>query len=207
MPSLNDMSVDAVYEHFKSSDWKKYDEEKHCKLLIRIMMDPDRGTHSAYCVQAMIAETTFFAWVRTHPLFANLYYFCKMVAREVWELEGRRIKDKEYQLGTVNYEFEHWKLIGWSRFGVSKNARIKVNVDPKGTPAEHYASILKQACEGDFTASEFKQLMEAVNVGLNVHQVFELQKQINELKSDLTIVNANSNVQNPFSDKGTQKKD
>jgi hypothetical protein len=44
--------------------------------------------------------------------------------------------------------------------------------------------------------------MEAVNVGLNVHQVFELQKQIDELKSDLSVVRENTGVQNPFTNKG-----
>ena len=125
-----------------------------------------------------------------------------MVAFALWEEQGQILKNREYPMGVVTYDFEHWKMIGWTRFGISKNSRIKLELDSKGTPAEHYASILKQASEGDFTASEFKQLMEAVNVGLNVHQVFELQKQIDELKSDLTIMTANSNVQNPNTNKG-----
>jgi hypothetical protein len=150
----------------------------------------------------MVSEKTFVNWVNAHPLFCDLYWFTKMIAREIWEEEGRRIKDAEYQMGTINYVFEHWKMIGWERFGVSKNARIKLNIQPTDSPAKHYESILKHAADGDFTASEFKQLMEAVNVGLNVHQVFELQKQIDELKSDLIVVTANTNVQNPFANKG-----
>jgi hypothetical protein len=103
----------------------------------------------------------------------------------------------------MNYEFEHWKLMGWTKFGISKNSRIRINLNPEDTPAKHYAGILKQAADGDFTASEFKQLMEAVNVGLNVHQTFELQKEIDEIKSDMAIMKANTDVKNPFSDKGT----
>lgn len=49
------------------------------------------------------------------------------------------------------------------------------------------------ASNGDFTAGEIKQLMEAINVGLNAHQAFEVQKQIDELKSDLLKVEARSN--------------
>lgn len=207
MAKKNELLVDKVYDHFKSRSNLKYEEETHCKLLIKIMMDKDEGCHSGFCVQAMIAETTFYNWVRRYELFGNLYYFCRMVAKQLWFEEGRTIRDKEYQMGTVNYQMEHWKLMGWTKFGISKNSRIKININPTDSPAKHYQAILKQASEGDFTASEFKQLMEAVNVGLNVHQVFELQKQIDELKSDLTLVAANANVQNPFTDKGTTQKD
>jgi hypothetical protein len=202
-----DGAADKIYQHFKSGRHTLYKEEEHCKMLIKVMLDPDRGTYGSFCVEAMVADATFYQWVNVHPLFRNLYYFCKLIARELWEKEGRRIRDTEYPMGTINYAFEHWKLLGWSRFGISKNARIKLALNPEDTPAQHYAAILKQAAEGDFTAAEFKQLMEAVNVGLNVHQVFELQKQIDELKSDLSTLTVNSNVQNPFTNKGIEKKD
>jgi hypothetical protein len=207
MSVTSGLDIDKVYEHFKKKKNLKYNEEPHCKLLIKVMMNRDYGCHSAFCAQAMIDETTFYAWVRTHELFRNLFYFTRMVAKQIWYEEGRAIRDKEYQIGTMNYEFEHWKLMGWTKFGISKNSRIKINVDPSGTPAKLYEAILLQAAEGDFTASEFKQLMEAVNVGLNVHQTFELQKQIDELKSNQEIIRANSNVHNPFADKGIKKTD
>jgi len=59
-------------------------------------------------------------------------------------------------MGVINYAFEHWKMIGWSRFGVGKNSRIKLNLNPNGTPLEHYQQVILQASEGDFTASEIK---------------------------------------------------
>lgn len=207
MSRMKALDIDTVYNHFKSERAQKYNEEEHCKLLIKIMMDVDTGCYTAFCVQAMIAECTFFRWVTDHQLFRNLYHFSRMVAKQLWYEEGRTIRDKEYQMGTVNYSFEHWKLMGWAKFGISKNSRIKLNLNPDDSPAKHYAAILQQASEGDFTAAEFKQLMEAVNVGLNVHQVFELQKQVDELKSDLSIVKANTNGDNPFSNKGTTKTD
>lgn len=202
------LDVDKVFSHFKNKRNLKYNEQEHCKLLIKVMLDPDTGCYSAFCVQAMISEPCFFFWVRDHELFRNLYYFCRMVAKQLWFEEGRRIRDKEYQMGTINYEYEHWKMLGWAKFGISKQSKIRINVDPDASPAKHYADILRQASEGDFTASEFKQLMEAVNVGLNVHQVFELQKQIDELKSNQAIMMANSNnVDNPFANKGITKAD
>jgi len=207
MSITSGLDIDKVYSHFKHKRALKYREEEHCKLLIKVMMDKDFGCHSAFCVQAMVCEATFYNWVRDHELFRNLWVFTKMVAKQLWYEEGRQIRDREYQIGTMNYEFEHWKLMGWTKFGISKNSRIKINLNPNDSPAKHYAAILLQASEGDFTASEFKQLMEAVNVGLNVHQVFELQKQIDELKSDLAIVRANTDVKNPFANKGTQEAD
>jgi len=195
--------VDKIYNHFKKNNHQYYDEEKHCKLLIKTMLNPDKGTISAYCVEAMIAECTFTYWVNTHVMFRNLYYFSKMIGRELWEEEGRRLRDAEYPMGTVNYHFEYWKMIGWSRFGISKNSRLKLNLKAEDSPAKHYARILEQAAEGDFTAAEFKQLMEAVNVGLNVEQTIRMQKEIDELKSDLLTMKGNQGVQNPFTNKGT----
>lgn len=207
MPNMQNLTSDKIYQHFKERRNRIYNEETHCKMLINVMLDPNKGTYGSFCIEAMIGDSSFFNWVNEHELFRDIYYFSKLIARELWEKEGREIRDSEYQIGTINYSFEHWKLIGWSRFGISKNARLKLNLNPNDSPAQHYAGILRMAADGDFTASEFKQLMEAVNVGINVHQVFELQKQIDELKSDLSIVTANTNVQNPFTNKGTTQTD
>lgn len=201
------LDVDELYTRFKTKSNFIFNEEEHCKLLIRVMMDKDKGCHTYFCVDAKICERTFYKWVAAYEVFGGLYYFCKMVAKQLWYKEGQLIRDREYQMGTVNYEMEHWKLMGWAKFGISRNSRLRINVNPSDSPAQHYRAILQQAAEGDFTASEFKQLMEAVNVGLNVHQVFELQKQIDELKSDLVTVTANTNVKNPFSNKGTTQTD
>lgn len=200
------LNVDEVYKHFQSGGNYKYEEEKHCKLLIKLMMDKDKSCHTYFCVEAFICERTFYNWVRMYPLFGSLYHFCRMVAKELWYREGQKIRDREYQMGTINYEMDHWKLMGWTKFGISKNPRIKININATDSPAMHYQSILLQASEGDFTASEFKQLMEAVNVGINVHQLFELQKQLDELKSDLTIISVNKDVHNPFTDKRIAQK-
>lgn len=190
-----------IYEHFKNSKNLRYEEEKHCKLLIRIMLDPNKGTVHAYCLEAKITDRTFQKWVRKHELFADIYAYSKMIARAKWEEEGRRLKDIDFPMGTVNHAFEHWKMIGWTRFGISKNSRLTLKLDAQESPLKHYQSILEQASEGEFTAAEFKQLMEAVNVGLNVTQVFELQKQIDELKANLELMTINKNGQYSVADK------
>lgn len=196
-------TADRIYNHFKNGKGTYYDEAYHCKLLIETMLNPLKGTISSFCVQAMVCEKTFGNWVNAHPLFAAIYSFSKMLAREEWEKEGQRIRDFDFPMGTMNYSFEHWKMMGWSRFGISKVSKIKLSVPKDASPMQLYQQILLQATEGDFTAPEFKQLMEAVNIGLNVNQTIELQRQIDELKSALITMEQNSNVQNPFTNKGT----
>ncbi len=200
---MSENAVDKIYEHFKNKKTENYEEEKHCKMLIEIMMDAQKGTVSAFCIKAMVCERTFQHWISRHELFRNLYYFSKMLAREQWEREGRALRDADYPMGVINYSFEYWKMMGWSRFGISKVSKLKLAIKEGATPAELYNSILLQATEGDFTASEFKQLMEAVNVGINVYQLSELQKQIDELKSGLAVMEQNTNVKNSFAAKGT----
>lgn len=203
------MNLDSnkILQHFKNKKHKRYNEDYHCSMLLNVMLDKNRGTFSAFCVEAMITEKTFYSWKNTHELFDDIYSFCKLYAREIWEQEGREIRDLCLPIGTVNNAFEYWKLIGWSRFGVSKNSRIKLNLNADDTPDKHYSQLMKQACEGDFTAPEIKQLMEAINVGLNTYQVFELQKQIDSLKSDLVTMQTNSDGDNRSADQGTQKTD
>ena len=194
-------SINEIYEFFKNGGNNRYNEEVHCKLLIKVMLNPKQGRIGSFCKIAKITDKTFYIWVQQHLLFAEIYFYCKILARETWEQEGYELKDQVYPIGTVNYAFEHWKMMGWTRFGISKNSRIKLNLDPAATPLDHYRQVLIQAADGDFTAAEIKQLMEAVNVGLNTHQAIELQKQIDSLKSDLSIMNMNSNAANTIPDK------
>ena len=185
----------------------KYDEELHCPMILRVMMDPDKGRVSSFCTEAMLGEGTFHVWVEDHELFFQCYAIGKMYAREQWELEGLKMRDERIPLGQISHKFEHWKMVGWARFGISKNNRLRVNLNPNDNPQQHYTSLLKQAASGDFTAAEIKQLMEAVNVGLNSHQIITLQKEIDELKSDLMKMHENLNVQNTFTNKGAPESD
>jgi len=198
------MDIDKIFEKIKTRP-TIYDEEIHPKLILRMMLEKCRL--SAFCCEALVTETTVYNWCAKHPLFAICYAMGKAFAREAWEREGERIRDREMPIGVVDYAFEHWKMMGWSRFGISKNSRIKLDLDPEASPLVHYGQLLKQAANGDFTASEIKQLMEAINVGLNVHQTFELQKQIDELKSNQETMAANANGNNSSTNKRIAQKD
>lgn len=204
---MNEESALELYKKIKSKGRKVFDEAHHCAKILTIMHDPDKATMSAFCSEERIGDDTFYNWLRNSDVFFECYAIGKMFARENWEREGRELRERVTQLGTASYEFEYWKMIGWSRYGVGKNSRIRLNLDPNSTPNEHYSQLIKQASTGDFTAGEIKQLMEAVNVGLNTHQVFALQKEIDQLRSDLAMMVENANGHNTFSTERLKKAD
>jgi|SRR5580698_1596246 hypothetical protein len=189
------VDYDKVYQKFKGTQ-TQYKENIHCPMIMKIMAN--KGRVSAFCKEVEIVESTFYLWAKKHKTFGLCYEYGKVLAREAWEDEGETLKTSTNPPGVISHEFEHWKMIGWSRFGISKNSRIKLELVPTDTPSQHYSQLLLQASKGDFTASEIKQLMEAVNVGLNTHQVFELQKQIDQLKSDLELMVTNKNGDDTF---------
>ncbi len=180
----------AKYESLKYPS--SFVEEKHCPMILNVMGDPSKGTVAAFCVEAGIGDSTFYRWLKAYPIFEQCYAFGKMVAKRNWEEEGDLLRGLEYK--EVGCQYELWRMKGWSQFGIGKNSRIRVDLKEGGTPAEHYHDLLRQASSGDFTAGEIKQLMEAVNVGLNAYQVFELQDQIDLLKKDLEKLESRSNA-------------
>lgn len=203
------LTEDKATEIYRSIRDNKiaYNENWHCPLLLQIMADPKKARFTAFCKEVGIGEGKFYKWVRENPLFMECYALGKVFAKEIWEEEGEKIKHYECQPGTSNYLFEHWRMVGWARFGVGKNSRIRLQLNPKNTPEQHYKELLDQASQGDFTAGEIKQLMEAINVGLNAHQVFKLQEEINNLKADLALMNENANGDNSSPVKRIKKED
>lgn len=189
-----------IYKSIKKK-CAKFNEKIHCPMIINIMADTSKGTYSAFCTEANVGERTFYNWLRDSEIFQECYSLGKLFARENWENLGREIYDEIIMPGTSNHKFEYWRMIGWSRFGIGKNSRIRLNLKATDTPDQHYSQLLQQASEGDFTAGEIKQLMEAVNVGLSTHQVFAMQKEIDALKQDLATMVENSNGHNIVTDK------
>lgn len=189
------MKVDcaALFEKIKTRQTEKYDEDRHGILLLKVFSDYSRGSISAFCCEAFISEASFWGWVRDHKVFTDVYAMAKMIARENWEEEGRQIAEIVMMPGTNSYRFEVWKMRGWSQFGIGKVNKIRLKIDPEASPNAHYHQLIKQASEGDFTAGEIKQLMEAINVGLNAHQVVKLQEEIDRLSADLAVMKENSN--------------
>ena|SRR5579862_3484524 len=185
--------AEKLYKEIKGRP-TKYDEQIHCQMILQVMSDSEKGTLSAFCLEAKISERTFYQWLYAHKLFEECYSLGKMFSRENWEKDGRAIRDEILPPGAVSHRFEHWRMMGWSRFGIGKVSKIRLGLEPNATPNDHYHQLIKQASNGDFTASEIKQLMEAINVGLNAHQVFKLQEEIDQIKNNVEIMRVNSNI-------------
>jgi hypothetical protein len=178
MAQVSKYDPKKIYVNLKKNA-TSYDEEEHCTLLLKILGDTDKGTVSAFCVEAFITDSTFYRWLNKYPIFYTCYRYGLMQARENWEAEGRLGKDDE------SFNLEYWRIIGASRFGVGKTNRVRLEVDSDTNPYDQYRQIMLQASNGDFTAGELKQIMESVNVGRGVFETFELQKEVSQMKEDL----------------------
>lgn len=202
------MKVDArkLYENIKHKRIK-YDEDKHCELIIAIMADDEQSRVSSFCAQVGIGMGTFYNWLKENETFKLCYELGKTLSRENWEAEGKEIRELITMPGTMSYKFEYWRMMGWSRFGIGKTLKVKLDLDPDAKPTEHYSQLIKQANDGEFTASEIKQLMESLALGLKTQQTVEMQEQIDQLTEDLAVMRENSSGNNNFTDKTIKKKD
>jgi hypothetical protein len=170
----------ALYKKQKEGGLK-YDEAKHCKMIIDCMNE--EGTMSAFCVKAGIGDGTFYAWMAQHEMFLNCYRIGCMIARSNWEREGEDGK------GDESFDLDLWKTQGAARYGVGKTNRVRVHIDADSTPYDQYKQLLVQASMGDFTASELKQLMESINIGIRAYESFQLQKEVDIMRKDLNKMN------------------
>lgn len=179
------MAIDAqaIYKRQKQKGVTDYKEEIHCPMIIDVMNGP--GTMSAFCVQAGISDTTFYRWLHKYDVFNECYRVGCMIARDNWEREGELGKQDEY------FNIEVWKIQGSARYGIGRTNRVRLHIDSKSTPYEQYQQLVSQASMGDFTASEFKQLVEGINIGLRAFEVIELQKEVDQMKSDLERMSQN----------------
>ena len=165
----------------------KYSEAKHCKLIIECMNKS--GTMSSFCVAAGIGDGKFYRWMAQHETFMECYRIACMIARENWEREGEDGK------GDETFDLELWRTQGAARYGVGKTNRVRVHIDADSTPYSQYKQLLTQASMGDFTASELKQLMESINIGIRAYESFELQREVDAMRQDLSKMNGD-NVNN-----------
>lgn len=155
----------------------KYEEEKHCVLLINIFNR--EGSVSKFCKEVGIGDSTFWRWTREHPIFDDCHRLAVMVAQSNWEEEGFNNKDNP------EFNADHWKVTGSSRFNLGKSARIRLGVNYKANPYEMFQQLTKQATEGEFTATEYKLLMESIGAGTRAFESFKMQLEVDTIKKDL----------------------
>lgn len=173
---MNEIESKQIYQDIKSGK-KIYNEEYHCPLVIQEIAN--HGRVSAFLKCALVSEKLFWNWCARYPVFHECYRLAKAIALENWELEYIERK------GDEDFEVKEWKTRG-SRYFKTDPTKIVLSIDENSEPYDHYQQIMSQACGGDFSAAEIKQLMESVNVGTRVFEAFKLQQEVDKMKSDLS---------------------
>jgi hypothetical protein len=176
------MDAKKLYLEIKRGP-KPYKEEVHCPMILEVMKTA--GTRAAFCKKAAISDGLFSKWTKKHKIFSECYQIGKMISKANWEEEGRKGEsDEEFNLA-------YWKSVGVWRYSVGKG-KIKMDVDSNSNPYDQYKQLIKQASQEEFSASEIKQLMESINVGIRAYESFELQSQVSAVKDDLEKMRVNS---------------
>ena len=171
-----------IYEQAKKNvSGKIYDEKKHCVMVLDII--GNGGSVAEFCVEALISDSTYYNWRRLHPIFDECSRIAVNFAQMLWEREGESNADNP------DFNWRFWEGIGTSRFFYNKQGRVRVNLDEEADPHVQYQQLIKQAKEGDLSASEIKQLMESVNIGIRAFESFKLQEQVAKMEQDIKKMN------------------
>lgn len=179
---MSQIDAKALYLQFKKGE-RAYKQDIHCPMIIEVMNE--EGTAVAFMRKAVISDTLFYKWVKKHKVFAMCYAYGKIISRDNWEREGEEGKSEEF------FNFDLWRLKGSMRYGVGKN-RVRMGVDPKANPYTQYQQLVEMANSEEFNASEIKQLMESINVGIRAFESFQLQEDMNELKEEVNTMKVNN---------------
>jgi len=173
---MNEIESRELYQEIKQRK-KIYVEELHCPMVIEHVVRTGRVT--TFLVAARISENLFWKWCRLYSeTFYECYRIAKAMAQEAWEVD--------YEENSRNDDFD---LADWKRRGqyfFKDQSKIILGIKKDSEPYDHYKQIMEQATDGDFNASEIKQLMEAVNVGTRVFEAFKLQQEVDKMKQDLS---------------------
>lgn len=187
--TMNKLDPKEIYETVKTQG-QKFEEKKHSIMVLEII--GNGGSISEFCVEAGISDRTFYKWKRANAVFDECHKISSQYAQMLWEREGESNADNP------DFNWRYWEGIGASRFNHGKQARIRVNVDEQADPHVQYQQLMKQAQEGDLTASEIKQLMESINIGIRAFESFKLQSEVDKMKDELVKMSL-ENGNNSFS--------
>ena len=161
----------------------KYEEAVHCPMILTVMNE--EGTMTAFCKKAGISKAAFYRWIGKYKPFRECYDMGMVFSRDNWEREGELGKNEEF------FNFDHWRLTGAMRYGVGKN-RVRMGINPKSDPYKQYQELVALANTEEFNASEIKQLMESINVGIRAFETFKMQEQLDIIKDDVARMGVHS---------------
>lgn len=172
---MSKIDAKKIYLQIKQGEGK-YKEDLHCPMILEVM--DNEGTMTAFCHKAQISDALFYKWIKRYKIFRECYYLGKIISKYNWEKEGEEGKDEEF------FNFDLWRMKGAMRYGIGKN-RVRFGVDPSASPYVQYQQLVELANSEEFNASEIKQLMESINVGIRAFESFELQAQVSKIQEDV----------------------
>lgn len=193
---MSKIDANDLYLQIKKGG-KKYQEDIHCPMILNVMNE--EGTMTAFCKKAGICKASFYKWVARYKIFRECYDMGMIYSRNNWEQEGDTGKNEEF------FNFDHWRLTGAMRYGIGKN-RVRFGINPKSDPYKQYQELVELANTEEFNASEIKQLMESINVGIRAFETFKMQEQLDIIKDDVARMGVHS-VNNSNSIEKTAKTD
>lgn len=177
------INATSIYNALKFSGHTKYNQETHCKLALTTIGETGRVTQ--FCAAAVIGRTTYNKWLIQHPIFKECAEIAMAFAQEMYEVDfDMRNRDDDFNLSTWKFQTE--------RLFSHLKTKLYLDIKADATPWEQYQQILVQSTQGDFSASEIKQLMESVNVGTRVYESFKLQTEVDKMKDDLNTMSQRS---------------
>jgi hypothetical protein len=179
---MSKIDAKQIYLQIKGGG-TKYVEEIHCPMILTVMNE--EGTMTAFCKKAGISKAAFYRWIGKYKHFRECYDMGMVFSRDNWEQEGETGKNEEF------FNFDHWRLTGAMRYGVGKN-RVRMGINPKSDPYKQYQELVALANTEEFNASEVKQLMESINVGIRAFETFKMQEQLDIIKDDLARMGVHS---------------
>lgn len=170
---MKDLSGFEIYQQIKKGP-THYHEELHCVMIMDCLIRTFRL--SSFLKKALLSQSTFNSWLYQYPKFKESYGIGIAIARENWELQEVDCIDIK--------EHKAWLDRG-NRHFIDDSLKITVNTTDCNNPWQQYQAIMEQASHGTFSASEIKQLMEAVNIGTRVFETFKLQEEVDTMKDTL----------------------
>lgn len=167
-----------IYQRIKRKENTTYNEEAHCVGILEVM-NSKLPFLSEFCRENDIDRATANNWINKKKMFAACYSVGLEYAHSNWVREGDEMKDNE------EFNSGYWRHKGKVLFQIGENRRLKLRVNKDDTPYQQYKTIMESAAEGEFTATELKQVMESVMVGARAFESDELAKRIDEIELDV----------------------
>lgn len=170
MPKID---ATTVYKKTKKNV-TKYKEKECCISALEHFSN--QGTIASFCEKHLISDQTYRHWLNKHEIFRECVHIGRACAKAAWEREGENNKTN------AEFNYDYWRFVGQIHYRVGNNPSVALNIDPHANPYEQYKQLIAQANEGDFTSSEFKQLMESINIGIRSYETFVLEEEVLRMK-------------------------